>query len=70
MNELLNSETYTWNTDVIASDVLWNVDVNNQIKQYANDNAWKADTANSYTSFNSAYWTIVDGVPTWNTLND
>ena len=26
---------------------------------------WKADSANDYSSFDSAYWTIVDGVPTW-----
>ena len=74
LNELLTSTTYKWSMDFeIETDVVGRIDIHRNIKQYIDADAMSKDsTANStsLSKFDKAYWTIVDGVPTWKTLND
>ena len=43
------------------------IDVVSTIKQYIST-ADMAAAGNDYSTFDAAYWTIVDGIPTWKTL--
>ncbi len=73
LNQALNAtytkNNYTWTPTVPTTDTLWTIDYMPYVKQYINVQAMASDTTNDYSSFDSAYWTIVNGVPTWNTIN-
>ena len=79
INTLLN-KTYTlsgvdykWNPTTHASRTAWYIDYITSVKQYADTNAMSKDAeanATSLATFDTTYWTIANGVPTWNSRND
>ena len=70
----ISGVNYTWDKvpNTTNTGVAFKIEIQKYVRQYIDEDAMKLDAttnATDLTKFSSAYWTVVDGVPTWNTLN-